>query len=172
MHGIEANWHHKMALTADIVATYRGPRRVMRRLLGAGEQESRALMFLMLACGLIFVGQWPRLQREAVLDDSVGFDVRLGGALLGWIFIMPLALYALALISHWGARLLGGKGSAYGARLALFWALLAASPLWLFYGLVAGLIGPGPALTATGIVAIAVFLAFWALTLVEAQVPA
>lgn len=158
-----------MALTTDIVATYRGPRAVMRRLLGAGEQESRALMFLMLACALIFVGQWPRLQREAVLDDSIGLDARIGGALLAWIFIMPLALYTLALLSHWAARLLGGQGTAYGARLALFWALLAASPLWLLYGLVAGLIGPGPALTLTGAVAIAVFVAFWGLSLVEAQ---
>lgn len=158
-----------MALSSDIVATYRAPRRVMRRLLALGEQEGRALMFLMLACALIFVGQWPRLRREAFLDDSIAFDARVGGALLAWVFIMPLALYTLAQISHWLAKMLGGHGSAYGARLALFWALLAASPLWLFHGLVAGLIGGGPGLTLAGAVALAVFLLFWALTFYEAQ---
>ena len=53
-----------MSLTTDIVATYRGPRRVIRRLLEGGEQEARALMFLIVACVLIFVAQWPRLRLQ------------------------------------------------------------------------------------------------------------
>jgi hypothetical protein len=77
------------------------------------------------------------------------------------LFVAPLGLYAIAAFSHLVARLLGGQGTWYGARMALFWALLAAAPLWLLWGLVAGLIGPGPALSATGVVALGAFLAIW-----------
>jgi len=156
-----------MALTSDIAATYRGPGRVLRRLLGAGEQEGRALMFVMLACALIFVGQWPRLRREAFWDDSVSFDARLGGALLAWIFIMPLALYTIALLSHWLLKMIGGQGTAYAARLALFWSLLAASPLWLLYGLMSGFFAAGPETLLVGLVAFAGFVLFWTLCLKE-----
>ena len=97
-----------MALTQDILATYRGPRAVMRKHLGLGLREDRALMFLAIACVLIFVAQWPRLRREAFLDDAVPFNALLGGALMGWLFIAPLALYAIAALSHPIARALGG----------------------------------------------------------------
>ncbi len=33
--------------------------------------------------------------REAHLDDTVPLDALLGGALMGWMFIAPLALYGL-----------------------------------------------------------------------------
>jgi len=158
-----------MAVTADIVATYRGPRAVMRRLLSMGVREDRVLMFLIVACALIFVAQWPRLRREAFLDDSVPFDALLGGSLLGWIFIAPLAMYLLALVSRAVASVFGGKGSGYSARLALFWSLLAATPLWLLNGLVAGFIGPGAQLTVTGALAFGVFALFWALSLYETE---
>lgn len=158
-----------MPLTTDIVATYKGPRRVIRRLLADGEQEARALMFLIVACVLIFVAQWPRLRREAFLDPSMPFDARVGGALMAWIFIVPLALYVVALLSHWVGRVFRGKGSPYGCRLALFWSLLAASPLWLLFGLMAGFFPPGPETLLTGAVALGVFLLFWALTYLEVQ---
>lgn len=158
-----------MAVTTDIVESWRRPRNVMRRHLAQGVREDRALVYLMLACGLIFVGQWPALQRAALADPSTPLDARIGGAMLAWLFIAPLALYALAAASHLVARALGGRGTGYGARLALFWSLLAASPLWLLTGLVAGLIGPGPALTLTGAVALAGFGALWLLALVEAE---
>ena len=160
-----------MALTQDILATYRGPRAVMRKHLGLGLREDRALMFLAIACVLIFVAQWPRLRREAFLDDAVPFNALLGGALMGWLFIAPLALYAIAALSHLIARALGGQGSWYSARLALFWSLLAASPLWLLNGLVAGFIGPGLQLGLTSAIALAVFLIFWGLSLIEAEKP-
>ena len=160
-----------MALTQDILATYRGPRAVMRKHLSLGLREDRALMFLAIACVLIFVAQWPRLRREAFLDDAVPFNALLGGALMGWLFIAPLVLYGIAALSHLIARALGGQGSWYSARLALFWSLLAASPLWLLNGLVAGFIGPGLQLGLTSAVALAVFLIFWGLSLIEAEKP-
>lgn len=157
-----------MPVARDIVATYRGPRRVVRRLLDMGMREDRALAILISACVVVFVAQWPRLAREAYLTGQE-LNPLLGGALLAWIFIAPLMLYALALLAHGLARLVGGRGSAYGARLALFWALLAASPLILLHGLVAGFIGPGPGLQGVGLIWCGVFLWFWLSGLREAE---
>ncbi len=158
-----------MSVSTDIVRTYRSPRRVVREKLARGVREDRALATLIGACVLIFVAQWPLLSRQAHLDPSVPLDVRLGGALLGWLFIAPMAAYVIAALSHVLARIFGGTGSWFGARLALFWALLAASPLWLLNGLVAGLIGPGAALSLVGLVAICVFLVFWGAGLWEVE---
>ncbi|MCV6595918.1 MAG: YIP1 family protein [Mangrovicoccus sp.] len=152
-----------MSVTLDILETYRAPRRVLRRQLAGPEHEGRLLVYLMLACALIFVSQWPRLAREAHLDPSVPLDARLGGALLAWIMIAPLLFYALAGISHLLAWLFGGKGRGYGGRLALFWALLAVSPLWLLYGLASGMLGAGTQLTMIGFPLFAAFMLFWAL---------
>ena len=157
-----------MAVTADMVRTYRAPRAVVRDLLAQGRREDRALIILFLACGLIFVAQWPRLSREAFLTD-LPLDMLVGAALFGWGFVAPLALYLIAGISHLAARPFGGRGDAFGARLALFWALLAAAPLWLLHGLVAGFVGPGPAQSLVGFAALAAFLWFWVAGLVEAE---
>jgi hypothetical protein len=149
-----------MPVSTDIVASYRGPRPVMRRLLAMPESEGRALAILMAGCLVTFIGQWPRLAREAHLTGQ-DLNPLLGASLLGWIIIMPLVLYLVAGVAHIIARVLGGRGSFYGARLALFWALLAASPLLLLHGLVAGFIGPGPQLVLVGALWCAVFLWFW-----------
>lgn len=85
----------------------------------------------------------------------------LGGALFGLIFIAPLLLYSLSWVSFLVVRSFGGKGGSYGARLALFWAFLAASPMMLLNGLTAGFIGPGPALTLVGGIWFVLFLWFW-----------
>jgi len=157
-----------MPVTTDIVATYRGPRRVVRRLLDMGVREDRALMILVGACIVVFVGQWPRLAREAHLTDQA-LNPLLGGALLGWVFIAPLLFYVLALVSHGVVRLARGHGTAYGARLALFWAFLAASPLILLHGLVAGFVGAGAGLQLVGIIWCGVFGWFWLSGLYEAE---
>ncbi len=149
-----------MPVTTDIVATYRGPGRVVDRLLAMGVREDRALAFLMGFSGLAFVAQLPALSRKAHLTGEP-LDMLMGGALLGSVIMLPLLLYVVALVSHWVARLFGGKGTGYGARLALFWALLASSPLVLLNGLVAGFIGEGPALTGVGLLWSGVFLWFW-----------
>ena len=158
-----------MSLTGDILLSYRQPRRVIRRRLDAGPREDRALALLIGACLLMFAAQWPRLARAAHLHGEIPLEVAIGGALFGWLFVAPLGLYLLAWLSHLVARLLGGRGSAFGARMALFWALLAAAPLFLLQGLVAGLIGPGPELAATGLVALGAFLLIWGICLVEAE---
>ncbi len=157
-----------MPVAADIVATYRGPRRVMRRLLDMGTREDRALAVLMAGCVIVFIGQWPRLAREAHLTEQE-LNPLLGGAMMAWIFIAPLMLYAIALISHLIARALGGQGTGFGARMALFWSFLAASPLHLLHGLVAGFVGPGLQLQIVGALWLMVFGWFWMMNLREAE---
>ncbi|GAA6158029.1 MULTISPECIES: YIP1 family protein [Ruegeria] len=157
-----------MPVTSDIVATYRGPGRVVRRLLELGQREDRALVFVMAFCVVAFIAQLPSLSRRAHLE-GLELNMLMGGALLGTVIILPLFFYALAFVSYGAARLVGGKGSAYGARVALFWALLSSTPLVLLNGLVAGFIGPGPALTGVGLIWFVVFLWFWLSGLRQAQ---
>lgn len=141
----------------------------MRKLLSMGRREDRAIVILIAACFIIFIAQWPRLSREAFLDPSVPLDARIGGALFGWMFWAPLLAYVLGGLSHLVARLFGGRGSWYSARLALFWTLLATTPAWLLHGLVAGFIGPGPELQGVGFVVLIAFLTIWSFALREAE---
>ncbi len=157
-----------MSLSREILATYRGPGKVVARLLSQGPREDRALMLVMAACALFFIAQMSALSRQAHLEETE-LNPLLGGALLAWLVLAPLLFYLVAFLSHLVAKLFGGKGSAYGARLALFWALLAATPLVLLNGLVAGLMGPGLQLTLVGLVWFAVFLWFWLSGLAAAQ---
>lgn len=158
-----------MAITADIVETYRRPRAVLRRMMQGGGQEGRALAVLMGACLLLFVAQWPGAARDAHLDPSIPLDARMGGALMATVFVVPLLAYGLAAISHLVARAFGGRGTHLGARMALFWSMLAIGPLMLLQGLVRGLIGSGPALTLVGIGVLAAFLTLWINALIEAE---
>jgi len=153
-----------MAVTRDILASYRRPGAVILRRTAGPVREDRALITVIVACMLIFVAQWPRLSRQA-FETGQDFDTLLAGALQAWLFIMPLALYGLAALSHMVARLMGGRGSWWEARMALFWALLAASPLWLLWGLVAGFVGPGTGLDIVGLIALVAFLTIWILGL-------
>lgn len=158
-----------MAVTADIAATYRrGPAAVVRRLLEMGPNEGRALAILMAGCIVVFVSQWPPLARQAHLD-GVELQPLLAGTLMAWLFVAPLLLYGLAALSHILARPLGGRGGWHGARLALFWALLASSPLILLHGLVAGFVGDGPGLRIVGLLWFLTFTWFWIAGLREAE---
>ncbi|MFN3937485.1 MAG: YIP1 family protein [Gemmobacter sp.] len=158
-----------MSVTRAILASWRDPRGVMRAHLARGVREDRALATLMGACLMAFVAQWPALSRAAHLDPSVPLDARLGGALMATLFFLPPLAYALAAASHLAARALGGRGSWFGARMALFWSLLAISPLMLVSGLVAGFAGSGPIVTATGLAVFAGFLFLWGNALVVAE---
>lgn len=149
-----------MSVARDIVATYREPHAVVARLLAMGEREDRAFVILMAACAATFVGQWPRLAREAHLTGQE-LNMLLGGTLMAWLFIAPLLAYALAFVLHLIFRGFRRKQTAFGARISLFWAMLAASPLILLHGLVAGFIGDGIQLTVVGFVWLACFLWFW-----------
>jgi len=149
-----------MPVTTDIVATYRAPGQVVSRLLAAGPREDRALVILVAGCAVMFLAQWPRLSRVAHLTGQ-DLQMLLAGSLFGLLFILPLVLYHAAWLSRGIVWISGGKTTGYSARLALFWALLAASPIVLLWGLVAGFIGEGAQLKAVGLVWLVVFLWFW-----------
>lgn len=148
-----------MSITQDILATYRRPKAVAEKRQADGPREDRALAVLMAACIVIFVAQWPRLSREAHLGDGDIMPL-IGGAMMGWVFMAPLFFYALAFVTQLVLKAFGGT-TGYKARMALFWALLAGSPLVLFQGLVAGFIGPGALNNVTGFLWLAMLLWFW-----------
>jgi hypothetical protein len=129
-------------------------------------------MFLMLGCAFVFLAQWPRLMRVAAEPGAPPFEALIGGALLAWLFIAPLGFYLIAGLAHLAARALGGRGTGRGARLALFWALLAAAPAFLLHGIARGYLGSGPVTQLIGAIALGVFLAFWFLGLIEAETDA
>ncbi|THH38557.1 YIP1 family protein [Aliishimia ponticola] len=149
-----------MSVSRRILAMYRRPRLVVADLLGDGTREDRVLAYLIAGCALMFLAQLPRLAREAHLTEG-DLNMMMGGALLGWLMIAPLAFYLIAGISHVIALIFGGQGSFYTARLALFWALLAAAPIFLLLGLVLGFIGAGVQSTLVGSLWLLCFVAFW-----------
>lgn len=152
-----------MAVTSDILRSYVAPGAVMRSILARGPGEERALAYLAGACLLIFVAQWPRLSRQAHYDDSVPFQALIWGALMAWLFIAPLLFYGLAGLVQLAARALGRPGRGLALRIALFWSLLAASPMWLLYGALTGFLGPVALTHVAGVAMLAVFLVIWAM---------
>jgi len=147
--------------------SWRRPRAVIREILSQGPREDRAIAFVYAACVLIFIAQWPVYARQ-----NAGFDVpfgtedfeistRLTYGAYAWLIWAPLVLYALAGASRLIAGFIGGKGTQYGARIALFWAFLAAAPVLLLHGLTMGFIGPGAAANLVGVVWFGLFGWIW-----------
>lgn len=156
-----------MPVTHDIVATYRRPRVVMRRLLALGPREDRALVILIAGCVIMFVAQWPGLSRQAH-ETGEELNMLLGASLMAWLFIAPLLFYLLAAMSQGVMWALRRPVAGYAARMALFWAFLASSPLILLHGLVAGFVGPGLEERIVGAIWLVVFFWFWLSNLREA----
>ena len=150
-----------MSIVLDIVRTYRAPRDTIARRIGTDVREDRALAVLMAACVVIFVAQWPRIAREAHIAPEIGFDARLAGALFGWLFLAPLLFYGISLLVSGGLRLLRRPANGYSVRMALFWGLLAATPMFLLTGLTSGFVGPGLSLNLVGGLAFGVLVVFW-----------
>lgn len=146
-----------MSITNNVIASYTAPREVFRRLLAHGRREDRALVFLMVACGLGFVAQWPRLARYAALSDDIPLQGYLVGALFVWMFLVPLLSYGLAGLLHLGMLALRRSSSWFATRMVLFWTMLAVTPLSLLQGLLAGIAGQG---AGAGLIGFVVLLAF------------
>lgn len=159
-----------MSVTLDIVESWRRPRVVLRRLLGQGKSEPFAFSLLVTGLILLFVSRTPYLRREALATPETPLVQLLLASALATAATVPF-WYLLAAAGHLVARALGGRGGYYQGRIALFWALVATSPALLAVGLVQGLIEPGPGTVATGFVALAVFVQFWAVMLHEAERP-
>ncbi|MGR3200300.1 MAG: hypothetical protein ACU0DH_16040 [Paracoccus sp. (in: a-proteobacteria)] len=142
-----------------VLRSWWAPRQVVR---GLSDMPDRVLLIvLMLAMLITLVAQAPGHARAAQLDPSIPMDARIGGAVLGTIFMMPLLSYAMAGLVSVLSRATSWRIDSRRSRVALFWALLAASPATLLAGLVAGLIGPGPELTLTRAIAGAGFFFIW-----------
>lgn len=157
-----------MPVTTDIVRSWRSPRAVMRSHLARGRSEPWAFSLLVAFMLVAFVAQWPGASREAFFNPEKPLAAQMFAIGMGMLAFVPV-WYLLAAIGHWAAKLLGGQGDHYGARLALFWALVTVSPLMLLLGLVKGMIGAGPALVSVTIVTGLAFAAFWILNLIEAE---
>ncbi len=158
-----------MPVSHDILRAYVRPRTVMKERLSQGHREDVALAYLMGACVLIFVAQWPKLRRDAYLETSVDFQSLMAANLMAWVIVAPLLFYGIAATFHVMTRVFGGQGTWYTSRLALFWSLLALSPLMLFHGLSAGFIGPSPALTFVSALVVAGFVWLWGNAMIVAE---
>lgn len=164
-----------MAVTNDMMRSWRAPRQVMRDLLKQGRREDRAIAYLMIACFLIFVAQWPRLSRinggfePSPWPDDINFEGMMTYTFYAVVIMLPLALYAVAAVSRLIAKVFGGQGSWYSARLAFFWALLATTPLLLLHGLVRGFVGPGLQATLVGGIWAMLFGYIWIQSMWEAE---
>ncbi|WP_322865837.1 YIP1 family protein [Aquicoccus sp. G2-2] len=149
-----------MSVLVNIAGSYPRPGKVIRRLLAGGVREDRAFAVLMAGCAIVFVSHWPKLARDAHLNGTP-LNPALGGALMAWLIIMPLVFYLLGFLAWALMRGLGGKPSLFGARLALFWALLASAPLLLAHGLAAGYVGAGAVQTGLAALWLAAFIWIW-----------
>lgn len=164
-----------MVVTNDMMRTWRKPREVMRKLLAQGQREDRALAYLMAACIVIFIAQWPRLSRLAagfdLAPDAVVPELSqlIAYEFLGWLMVWPLMFYVIGGVSHVLAKLVGGQGTWYAARLALFWSLLATTPAALLYGLMAGFLGNASGTHLVGAIWLGAFAVIWLQTLREAE---
>ncbi|MBU2993178.1 hypothetical protein Q4555_01735 [Octadecabacter sp. 1_MG-2023] len=156
-----------MPVTQDIVETYRRPRQVVRRLYGMGPREDRGILWLMIGCFLMFISRLPGLQRQAVQTGS-DFQQDTIYAFFTLLMLLPLVFYLIAGILFAVTKLIRPNATGYGARVAVFWGWLAATPIALFYGLLVGLNGlEHPGTTLVGGIWLAVLLWFWISGLAE-----
>ena len=149
-----------MAAVDDIVRSYRRPGEVVRSHLARTRSEPRLFTLLFSGLLVIFVAQWPRLARQNFESPDVPMVGLMLGTALAIAAMVPF-FYALAMIGTLVSRIFGGRGDGYGGRLALFWALLAVSPLTLLQGLTLGLIGYGTQANVVAVIVSTVFFLFW-----------
>lgn len=157
-----------MSVVTDILASWRGAAPVVRRHMARGRSEPFAFTFLVVFVLLALVAAWPEVARVAALEPGTPVMPQMLARALSLLSTVPF-WYLLAAISHLAARAMGGQGSYWGARVALFWALAAVTPALLLMGLVAGMIGPGVQLRLLGWLTFAGFLWLWLPALREAE---
>lgn len=158
-----------MSIALDIVRTYRAPQDVhMRQMRAGGSSEGRALAILMGACFLLFVAALPFLSREAHFDPEKTFQDLMAAAFFAWLLMMPLVVYLFSLIVALVMKALNIKAPAHHVRMAIFWALLASSPVWMFSGLAAGFTGESMGAAIAAVAAVGSFCVFTAFGLVAA----
>jgi hypothetical protein len=157
-----------MALTSDIVESWRRPRVVVRRLQARGRSEAFVFTFLFVFLLLALTSLAPYLSREASLHPEVPLMPRLLAAALGMLVLIPV-FYLLAALGHLVARLMGGTGGYYEGRLALFWALVAITPAMLLYGLVRAFADGSVGVPVIGFLTFLLFIVLYTVMLREVE---
>ncbi|NNU80743.1 YIP1 family protein [Halovulum dunhuangense] len=166
----------RAGLLADILSAYPDLRGSIRTKLDQAPRDAQLLILIFLAAGIGFVAGLPAAREQALaVEEPDALTGVLAGRLFAAIFITPLVLFALAALSHVAARIFGGRGSFWSARLALVWAVIVALPLLV----VSAALDPilGAALGAYGVglstilstVAGFGFLWIWAVFLAETE---
>jgi hypothetical protein len=140
----------------------------MARLLGIGKREDRIFAMLLGGCLVLFMSQWPYRSRQSHLSGQTLTDYIQHDA-LALIFILPLLAYGFAGLLRLVSRVFGAKADYYTARLAFFWALLAASPTVILSGLVKGFMGLGVVNSVVGALWFFIFLWILINCLIEAE---
>ena len=140
-----------------------------------GLSEARALVHLILACGVFFVASLPNAVREAralAIADPV--EGAVAAHLFGYLALVPLVAYGLAAVVHLVARGFGARGGFRAARAALFWSLLMAALAALLLALAGVAVEVAAPALATlldclGVGALAFWLWLFAASLAEAE---
>lgn len=122
-----------MSASGEILRAYRGFGASMRRRLDEHPGEERLLIYLVIAILLFFVARIPNLLEVSAIQatEDISIEAIFVTNLVSSFFFAPLMFYTVAALSHLVAKAFGGKGTSYGARLALFWTLLVIAPLSL-----------------------------------------
>ncbi len=154
----------------DIALTYIRPAAVMRKKMAAGLREETLLAYLMFACLISFFVRLPGLVAlHRAAQGGTPLETEIGGMFVATLFFAPLFLYALAAISRLGARLFGGGGDWRGARLALFWTILALQPVVIASVYLSARLPFGPARSILSIVFAGFFLLTWVRALIATE---
>ena len=145
-----------MSVVSNVLYTYRSPSKAFELMYTRPANEATSLGYLMGACFLTYVAQWPYLARQAHLEEF-NLQTSLAASLLAWLLIAPLLLYTLAIVLYFFHKFFKGSKTSAQIRVGLFWSFLAATPLLMLFGLVKGFLGHG---TAESIVGFFWFVAF------------
>ena len=145
-----------MSVVSNVLYTYRSPSKAFERMYARPDSEATSLGYLMGACFLTYVAQWPYLARQAHLEEF-NLQTSLAASLLAWLLIAPLLLYTLAIVLYFFHKFFKGSKTSAQIRVGLFWSFLAATPLMMLFGLVKGFLGHG---TVESIVGFFWFVAF------------
>ena len=96
-----------MSVVSNVIYTYRSPSKAFEFMYDRPTNEAKSLGYLMSACFLTYVAQWPYLARQAHLEDF-NLQTSLAASLLAWLLIAPLLLYVVAILVYFLHRVLGG----------------------------------------------------------------
>lgn len=133
----------------------------MRAELSRPPREGRLLFYVMLAGLFRFVGEAMELAYGPLaltIPDDV-FRGRIAAQFIAIFFFLTLLSYAVAATAGALARAMGGTGSWYDSRAALFWAALVAAPAILGAKLMALVLAglPGPVIESVEMLGAAAF---------------